>query len=798
MLVNSDKRHRNSIVIFLGLCVLFAIAIYMERDIRLKEYHQQIIHNLKEHYDEKLTDYSKISALSVKMVEMHIAPIFDRLINHDNAVNEILQHEFIALDKLLKNEGISQIRLYTLEGSLLFDTRHQTQDIHLTSSTHNPILQNALQTQKISYGYDFDANFQGFRYIAPIFKDNSILGLAEISIPFTEILNYLEETTKIQTYLIYQKDILDRNQNTNETLPQNKFMPISTNHDYLADNHDLETAYWNEILPYLEPYSLNELVMNKGKAFVYLKKNFEIELIVMTPIYNYTHEIIGILISVSPDSQCLSITLIQLFKFLLALFIFYFLHKFYTKSLRNEILLNQYKQAVDASALISKTDTSGKITYVNDSFEKLSGYSKKELLGKKHRIIRAPEVSSSIFREMWNTIQKGGIWQGKITNRKKNGERYTVNSTILPIMDERGKIIEYIAIRYDISQLEAYREILEHRLNDADQDLQLNIALLQQYQNAIEKASSFCRFDSQGVITYVNKTMCSISHLNEADLLHHSVTELGLINEAVFKTICKEVFEGKTWNGVIECQHLSDIKCFLDATFSPIFENETLKEIMCISHDITPLYQLYQEIEDTQKEVVFTMGAIGESRSQETGNHVKRVAEYSKLLAKLYGLSTEESELLKQASPMHDIGKVGIPDAILNKPGKLNEEEWIVMKTHSTLGYEMLKHSSRPLLKAASIVAHEHHEKWNGSGYPRGLEGNKIHIYGRITSIADVFDALGSDRCYKKAWELDKILDLFKTERGNSFDPTLVDLLLSNMDDFLQIKEQFKDSFEVI
>lgn len=205
--------------------------------------------------------------------------------------------------------------------------------------------------------------------------------------------------------------------------------------------------------------------------------------------------------------------------------------------------------------------------------------------------------------------------------------------------------------------------------------------------------------------------------------------------------------------------------------------------------------KLSKEIEDTQKEVVFTMGAIGESRSKETGNHVKRVAEYSKTLALAYGLPLEEAELLKDASPMHDIGKVAIPDSILNKPGRFDEHEREIMNTHAELGFSMIKNSSRPLLKAASIVAYEHHEKWDGSGYPRKLKGDAIHIYGRITAIADVFDALGSDRCYKKAWEDEKIFKLFEEERGKHFDPQLVDLFFENLDTMLHIREKFKDEF---
>jgi putative two-component system response regulator len=203
-----------------------------------------------------------------------------------------------------------------------------------------------------------------------------------------------------------------------------------------------------------------------------------------------------------------------------------------------------------------------------------------------------------------------------------------------------------------------------------------------------------------------------------------------------------------------------------------------------------------KEIEETQKEVIFTMGTIGETRSKETGNHVKRVAEYSKLLAKLSGMSEEEAELLKMASPMHDIGKIGIPDSILHKPGRLNENEFLIMQTHATMGYEMLKNSTRPILQAAAIVAHEHHEKYDGSGYPHGLEGKQIHIYGRITAIADTFDALGSARVYKEAWPLEKILDLFVRESGKHYDPELVDIFLANMEQFLAIRDKFVDVFE--
>ncbi len=199
------------------------------------------------------------------------------------------------------------------------------------------------------------------------------------------------------------------------------------------------------------------------------------------------------------------------------------------------------------------------------------------------------------------------------------------------------------------------------------------------------------------------------------------------------------------------------------------------------------------EIDDTQREILYTLGEVTEARSEETGYHIKRVSEYSAILAKGYGLNENQVELIAKASPIHDIGKVAIPDEILQKKGKLTPEEFNIIKTHTTIGHNLLKNSEGEVLKAAAIIAHEHHERYDGKGYPRGLSGQDIHIYGRIVAITDVFDALGSDRVYKKAWVMGDILNLFKTKRGKHFDPDLVDILFENLDEFLAVKARYED-----
>lgn len=222
--------------------------------------------------------------------------------------------------------------------------------------------------------------------------------------------------------------------------------------------------------------------------------------------------------------------------------------------------------------------------------------------------------------------------------------------------------------------------------------------------------------------------------------------------------------------------------------------DKKLIEIFCsnISVGLDNL-SLGQEIENTQKEIIETLGEVAEARSRETGHHVKRVAEYAALLARLSGLAEDEVEMIKMASPMHDIGKLAIPDAILNKPGELSADELIVIRTHAQAGHDMLGTSQRPLMKIAALIALEHHEKYDGTGYPAGKKGLEISIHGRIVAIADVYDALGCDRVYKKAWPQGRIIEFFRTVRGTWFDPVLTDLFLDHLDEIAEVRNRFPD-----
>jgi len=477
-----------------------------------------------------------------------------------------------------------------------------------------------------------------------------------------------------------------------------------------------------------------------------------------------------------------------------------FWSNFVKKTLENKQnvqLLEQYKNVVDRSTIVSKTNKSGIITYVNEKFCELSEYTKEELIGKSHNIVRHGDMKSEIFQNLWETISTGKPWQGIVKNKKKNGDFYIVDTIINPIIDNNGNILEYIGIRHDITEVETYKELLKNELSSTNKSLKENINYMTQYEDAINSITAILKTDVNNFITYANEKFCELVGYSLEEILGKNCSFLRdeshrLANDC--KTIREELNNKKTVSKLLINITKNGDKIYLLTLFYPILDLDgNIIEHLQVMHDVTDIFKLNDEIEDTQKEVVLTMGAIGETRSKETGLHVKRVAEYSYLLAKLAGMSEKQANLLKQASPMHDIGKVGIPDNVLNKPGKLTNEEFEIIKSHSSLGYEMLKHSQRDILKTAATVAYTHHEKYDGTGYPNSLVAEDIPIEGRITAIVDVFDALGHDRCYKKAWEMDKIIELFEREKGTHFDPKLIDLFFENLDLFLEIRDSLDD-----
>jgi putative two-component system response regulator len=202
------------------------------------------------------------------------------------------------------------------------------------------------------------------------------------------------------------------------------------------------------------------------------------------------------------------------------------------------------------------------------------------------------------------------------------------------------------------------------------------------------------------------------------------------------------------------------------------------------------------EIFAREREAIFRLSKAAEFRDPETGAHILRMAHYSELIARHLGWDDTRAEMMLQAAPMHDVGKLGTPDYILLKPARLTPEEFEVMKQHATIGWEILRDSASPVLQMAAEIALTHHEKFDGSGYPRGLAGDAIPITGRIVAVADVFDALTSARPYKAPWTIDRAVTMLRDSRGSHFDPACIDAFLAEMDGVLAIRARYQDQQE--
>lgn len=200
-----------------------------------------------------------------------------------------------------------------------------------------------------------------------------------------------------------------------------------------------------------------------------------------------------------------------------------------------------------------------------------------------------------------------------------------------------------------------------------------------------------------------------------------------------------------------------------------------------------------QELQQTRMQVVRRLGRAAEYRDNETGLHIVRMSKISHLLGEAIGMDAYQCDLLLHASPMHDIGKIGIPDQILLKPGKFEPDEWQIMQRHAQIGADILAGEESELLLMAHDIALTHHEKWDGSGYPNGLKGEAIPLVGRICALADVFDALTSERPYKKAWPVADALQFIRDNRGSHFDPALVDLFMQHLDAIMAIRDQYQE-----
>jgi PAS domain S-box-containing protein len=458
---------------------------------------------------------------------------------------------------------------------------------------------------------------------------------------------------------------------------------------------------------------------------------------------------------------------------------------------QNRKLLDQYKLLVDEKAIVAKIDLNGAIVYVNQHFCALSGYAEAELLGQYYLFDVEKDQHVATLENLKTTILEKNKWQGLLKKITKAGCFYVVDMTIVAIMTAQNEIEEFVALMVDMSEVYEKFERLSLELK---QDLSYQKHYLQEYEHAMEVGTSQCVFDLDGMIVSANQNFSATLNYSPKELIGQSFYKFILDYSDFKERVLKKVLDQGYSTRVIKVLGNNGFQRTLSTVIIGIHnEQGALHSLMSLSRDISDSISLTEEIIETQKELIYVLGDVVENRNRETGLHIKRVALISELLARKYGLSEEHSAMIKTASPLHDIGKIGIPDDILNSPGKLSEAEFTIMKTHADMGFKLLNRLDKPLIKMAATIAHEHHEYYNGNGYPAGLSGEHIAIEARIVSLVDVFDALGSKRVYKESWSDQDIFNYLNSNKSIQFDPELVDLFMKNIDEILEIRNQLRD-----
>lgn len=367
---------------------------------------------------------------------------------------------------------------------------------------------------------------------------------------------------------------------------------------------------------------------------------------------------------------------------------------------------------------------------------------------------------------------------------------------------------------HDIMTIEHQRLMLEAnrrgllKVIDASSSIFRQQSIAQFAQGVLEQLQALVFFEQEALYVVINGGITALSNeegvrvmyatggyqtlcgkiLDETDLLRFRPS----IDEAIREQ--HSVFADDHFVGFFRSQRGPVNLLIIDGPVALSNPDADLIDLYC--RNVAIAYEnlmLAQEIEETQHNIIYHLSEINENRSVDIGNHVRRLAEYSWLLAKELGLSDEDAQLIREATPLHDIGKIAIPDQILNKPGPLDPDERKVMDTHAQLGYDTLKDTRMRILQLGAEIARHHHERWDGKGYPDQIAGEAIPLASRITALADVYDALSHIRCYKPAWAEEQVLETIMDGRGTHFDPQVVDAFLRVQAQMAQIRDRYPD-----
>ena len=439
-----------------------------------------------------------------------------------------------------------------------------------------------------------------------------------------------------------------------------------------------------------------------------------------------------------------------------------------------EDLLRLQSTALNAAAnAIVITNRNGIIQWVNPAFTILTGYEADEAIGKNPRdLVKSGQHTLAFYKEMWDTILSGNVWRGEMINCRKDGQIYYEEQTITPLRDRAGQVRQFIAIKQDITQ----RKQTEERLRNSQEQYRLLVelspdAIFVNRQGHIDfvNPAALELFGAAGPEEILNKTPYEIFHPDFHEVIRERIHRMQTQHEAV---------------ALIEEQIVRADGTIRDVEVAAApFKDAEGEAIQVILRDITARKKTEKLLRESSEalEMAYDATLQGwsralELRERETAGHSQRVVEWTIALARAMGILQGDLVHVYRGALLHDIGKMGIPDAILLKPGPLNEEEWEIMRKHPEHAYNMLSQISY-LAQALDIPLY-HHERWDGAGYPKGLAGEAIPLAARIFAIIDVWDALSSNRPYRAAWDKEKIIAYLRERSGKQFDPQVLEVFL--------------------
>lgn len=460
---------------------------------------------------------------------------------------------------------------------------------------------------------------------------------------------------------------------------------------------------------------------------------------------------------------------------------------------RDQQLLEQYRRLLNAQSMVSTWGTDGRLTFANDRLAQLTGHDPASLMGMAMQGLSPADEPDAGLEAAWRDVLTGKQWSGVTRARKRDGGELRLESTLVPILDESGQVDQVLRLDVELTDPRARCAVLSRALGHSERVLRQQRQRLAALGKALDMGTCVCAVDHAGHVLDANHHLANRLGLAEGEMRGMPLADFA---PAANLVLARHGGQGTPapWSQVLAWRHKDGAELWFSVVFVPAGEDgEQEHSMILVCQDISESLELTRELMDTQRDLLGLVNQVVENRSMETGGHVKRVGEIARLMAMRYGLDQERAEMIRVAAPLHDVGKVGIPDAILHKQARLDAAEFEVMKAHARMGYEILSRIDRPMVRMAALIAHEHHEHFDGLGYPRGLTGEHISIEGRIVALADVLDALAHERSYKPAWDDEAIHAYLREERGRKFDPLLVDLALAGWDDIGAIRARYRD-----